>query len=93
MIVRTAKDKIDSTNDKKPLKPQIFSYDKMMKMTVLYVLSHCFQRLQKILREQRASIRKKGGGSVTRTVCMVVCCSDGNKLQGFGNKVHRPAQS
>ena len=42
---------------------------------------------------ERVSTRKKRGGSVTRLYATVVCCSDGNKLQGLGNKMHRPAQS
>ena len=48
MMMRAAKDKIykkPQKNDKKPLKPQIFSFDKMMKMTVLSFLSYCLQGL------------------------------------------------
>ena len=48
MMMRAAKDKIykkPQKNDKKPLKPQIFFFDKMMKMTVLSFLSYCLQGL------------------------------------------------
>ena len=65
--MRAAKDKIykkPQKNDKKPLKPQIFSFDKMMKMTVLSFLSYCLQGLP--CREKTTSTRKKRGRPITR---------------------------